>query len=105
MIVFRCDVCKRDQPAADSLRSGAVSLTIGKILIANLPTVDRCQNCHGHFADSLRSIIQSLDDTQHRIVGDPLDEGPNGGQGIDLATELDKAEQGQRISWPNEGAK
>ena len=100
MIVFRCDVCKRDQPAADCLKSGAVSLTMGKTLIANLPTVDRCRHCYDNFADSLRSMIKSLDDTQHRIVG----EGTNGGQGIDLATELEKAEQGRQIPWPNDGS-
>ena len=105
MIVFRCDVCKRDQPTVDSLKTGALNVTLGKSLVANLPTVDRCARCYENFSGALRSMIQGLDDTQHRIVGEALDEGPNGGQGIDLATELDRAEQGRQIPWPNDGAK
>ncbi len=101
MIVYRCDVCKRDQPTVDNLKSGALSVTLGGTLVANLPTVDRCTRCFDNFEGSLRTMIKSLDDTQHRIVG----EGPNGGQGIDLATELDRAERGHTIPWPNEGTK
>ena len=105
MIVFRCDVCKRDQPSAESLKSGNVRVSLGSLLVANLANVDRCISCYENMIGSLKTMVQSIDDTKSRMDSDPNVMIP---ESIHLEAPEDFIDTGATadpIPWPDEGGK
>lgn len=64
MRIFRCDVCKSDVELAQ-LKGGTLTIRLGDQLLLNLPDTDRCVKCYDSVVSALRTVIASIDDTQH----------------------------------------